>query len=140
METDIIGEWKGLDKVSPYIGRIGSVLMRLQDEGIEIGLELTKEHCNARGTVHGGLIASLSDIALGHNIAAASRGKQGYVTVALNINYISTASPGDFLRVRVDSIKAGTSVGFARGKVFVGERVISEINGVFAATRKSDPS
>ena len=37
-----------------------------------VGLRVESKHCDARGTVHGGILATLADVALGYTMAFAS--------------------------------------------------------------------
>lgn len=124
-------EWKPLYRVSNFIDLIGPVMIREIDDRVELRLEITEKHCNIRGNAHGGLIATLSDIILGRNLAKMSRKGRYYVTTNLNVNYVNAAVVGDVLIARVDMVKAGARTGFVHGRISAGDKVITEITGVF---------
>jgi acyl-coenzyme A thioesterase 13 len=61
-------DWRPLAKPSPYLDSIGPLTMRESDDGrVEISIVVEDRHCNARGRAHGGLVATLCDVALGHS-------------------------------------------------------------------------
>ena len=48
---------------------LGAALCEATDKAVIIGLRLAKPHTNGRGLIHGGLIAALSDNAMGYSCA-----------------------------------------------------------------------
>ena len=69
---------------------------RERDGGIQIGTRLNENHCNARGIVHGGVIAALADNAMGISYVHAIQDirererKLGAVTISLQVDYASS--------------------------------------------------
>ena len=60
-----------------------------------MGLRLAKAHTNARGHIHGGLIASLADNSMGYSCARVATGwTTSYVTVSLAVDYVGSAQIG----------------------------------------------
>lgn len=85
---------------------------------VSIGLWLGEAHCNSRGLVHGGLIASLADNAMGLSCAAAleTEGKpapSGLVTVNLSADYLGSAKLGQWLATDTNFVRTGRSLCFA---------------------------
>ncbi len=56
---------------------------RRTDKAVIMGLRLAKPHTNARGLIHGGLIAALSDNAMGHSCAHVMGNVSSLVTIGL---------------------------------------------------------
>jgi hypothetical protein len=86
---------------------------RLAGEAIILGLQAGEQHANSRGFVHGGLIASLADNAMGlscheHLKDAAPA---GLVTVSLGIDYLGDLPLDAALREGAD---AGVPAAVAR--------------------------
>ena len=81
------------------------------DKAVIIGLRLAKPHTNGRGLIHGGLIAALSDNAMGYSCALATDWKTSFVTIGLTVDFIGSAQIGRFSDCR-KSLKSsvGTSV------------------------------
>ena len=85
---------------------------------VSIGLVLSEAHCNSRGLVHGGLIASLADNAMGLSCVASlqdeGRGASGgLVTITLNTDYLGSAKIGQWLATDTHFVKTGGSICFA---------------------------
>lgn len=113
-----------------YSALIGPLLSRCEDGQWVHGIALDARHLNARGVVHGGLIASLADQALGMTVWDAV-GRQPCATVQLNVSYVAAARDGDFLTVRSELIRVTRSVVFVRGLVAAGERTVAMADGVW---------
>jgi uncharacterized protein (TIGR00369 family) len=63
------------------------------DEGQgSVLLDARDEHLNAHGTVHGGVLATMLDVAMGTAVATA--GGESPVTVSLTVTYLEPARPG----------------------------------------------
>jgi uncharacterized protein (TIGR00369 family) len=92
---------------------------RILPAAVQIGLWLREEHCNSRGFVHGGVIATLADNAMGLSYWHAAKTAGGDrdatrtpVTVSLNVDYAAAANIGQWLQIEPRVIKAGRSMGF----------------------------
>lgn len=106
-----------------------------EDDTRCIGLRIEERHGNVRGTAHGGLIATLADIALGYNIACATGWTVPIATVNLSIDYAGAAQVGDWLEARVDLHRIGRTLIFANAFIHVGEKRIARVSGVFSRTQ-----
>ena len=102
---------------------------------LRLGLFLSTAHCNSRGLVHGGLISTLADNAMGLScvqvMQAADIEVLGLVTMSLRTDYINTASLGEWLVVDTDYVKCGKSICFTRALIRAGERVIAKADATF---------
>lgn len=108
---------------------------KLQDR-IQIGLILAKAHCNSRGLVHGGLIAALSDNAMGLScvVALSQAGRdvgKGLVTVSLGVDYLGSAKIGEWLEIDPEPVKVGGSIGFARALIRSQDAPVAMANATF---------
>lgn len=100
-----------------------------------VGLRIEERHGNVRGTAHGGLIATLADIALGYNIACATGWELPIATINLSIDYAGAAQVGDWLEARVDLHRVGRTVIFANAFIYVEEKRIARVSGVFSVVQ-----
>jgi uncharacterized protein (TIGR00369 family) len=105
---------------------------------IVLGLRLATPHTNARGFVHGGLIAALADKAMGHSCAHKMRGACSLVTVSMSIDFINSAQIGQWLTVETDVIKTGGTLCFAQCLVKANDDVIARANGTFRVVKKQE--
>jgi uncharacterized protein (TIGR00369 family) len=130
-EVDIPSEFRPLFRTSPVLELIGPLYCR--GEGIDLvtGMRAEAKHCNARGTVHGGMLATLADVALGYAMAFASTPPASLVTANLTLDFAGTAKIGDWLEARVDVQKRGSRLSFANCYITVEEQRIVRASAVF---------
>jgi uncharacterized protein (TIGR00369 family) len=108
-------------------------------DAVIIGLRLAKPHTNSRGLIHGGLIASLADNAMGLSCGVKlGDGGPRLLTVSLAIDFIGTAQVGQWLAVETDVIKTGGTLCFAQCLVKADDAVIARANGTFRVVKKKD--
>ena len=117
--------YQPLFRTSPYIELIGPLYSRGEGAALQIGLRAERKHCNQRGTVHGGILATLADIALGYAMAFATTPPSNLVTANLSLDFAGAARDGDWLETRVDIQKQGSRLAF--GNCYItkdGERIV----------------
>lgn len=130
--------FKPLFRTSPVLELIGPLYFRGEGRDLAIGLRAGAKHCNSRGTVHGGMLATLADVALGYTMAFSSDPPGNLVTANLSLDYAGTAKIGDWLEAHVDIQKQGSRLSFANCYILVGERRIVRASAVFVAAGRSD--
>ena len=86
------------------------------EKSVSMGLRLARAHTNARGLIHGGLIASLADNSMGYSCAQATDWKTSFVTVSLSVDYVGSAGIGPWLAVDCEVIRMGSTLCFARSR------------------------
>jgi uncharacterized protein (TIGR00369 family) len=86
------------------------IWVRRIDGVVQLGVRVAEAHCNGRGFLHGGVLASLADNAMGLSLAQLAGGSP--VTVSLNIDYVASARPGQWLQVEPRVIRSGGKLGF----------------------------
>ena len=140
MSAEIPTGFEPLQRSSPFNTLVGPLYTKGEGAARTIGLRAAAKHCNSRGIVHGGLLATLADLALGYTIAYLSDPPRSGVTASLTIDYAGSARVGDWLEVRTDVQKSGGRLTFANCYVHVGETRIVRASAVFAGSgeRRSD--
>ena len=88
------------------------------------GFVADARHGNKRGVVHGGMLATAFDVALG-NASWAAAAQQPSATVQLNIQFIGALQLGEFATIRSEIIRATRSLIFVRGVMTVEERLVA---------------
>lgn len=94
------------------------------------GFGVDERHGNKRGVVHGGMLATAFDVALG-NACWDAAGERPSATVQLNIQYVGAMQLGEFAIIRAEIVRATRSLVFARGVMAVGDRVVATGEGVW---------
>lgn len=79
-----------------FWGLLGLRLLSADNQRVEIGLTATESHLNSMGIVHGGVLSSMMDQAMGTLFTAIKEGQEG-VTTHLNVNYLSPMSTGELI-------------------------------------------
>lgn len=105
-----------------------------EDIGLQVSddrvvLDATDRHLNQHGRVHGGVIATMIDVAMGSAVAAGSEGAP--VTVALTVTYLEPGQSGRleaFARVR----KRGKRLTVVEAEVQQDGDVIADALATFA--------
>ncbi len=105
-------------------------------DAVILGLRLATPHTNARGFVHGGLIAALADKAMGHSCSHKMRNASSLVTVSMSIDFIGSAQIGQWLTVETDVIKTGSTICFTQCFVKADDVVIARANATFRVVKK----
>ncbi len=123
-----------LFRTSPVLDLVGPIYAKGKGAELVLGLRAEEKHCNARGTVHGGILATLADVALGYTIAFASDPPAALTTANLNLDYAGVAKRGDWLHTQVDIQKQGSRLSFANCYIWVGSQRIVRASAVFLAT------
>ena len=109
------------------------------EDAVIIGLRLAEPHTNSRGLVHGGLITSLADNAMGLSCGARLEGGGSrLLTVSLSIDFIGSAKVGQWLAVETDVIKLGSNLCFAQCFVTADGARIARANGTFSVVKKKE--
>ena len=115
---------------SPVLEALGGFMSRGEGVHLEIGLWVGANHLNARGGLHGGVIATLLDVATGYMLVARSGGKRR-VTARLTVDYRSGAKPGEWLQVLLDRTEEDGRKTLAYARLMSGERVVAEASILF---------
>ena len=134
--TDIPEGFERHFRQSPLTDPWEPLYSKRTDKAVVIGLRLGKPHTNGRGLIHGGLIAALSDNAMGHSCAHVMGGQSSLVTISLAVDFVGTAQIGQWLAVESDVIKTGSTIAFAQSLVKADDAVIARANGTFRVVPK----
>lgn len=133
--TDVPAGFEPHFRRSPFTDPWEPLYSRRAEREVRIGLRLREAHCNSRGLVHGGLIASLADNAMGLSAAAAlaseGRSPGGLVTVSLTTDYLGSARLGSWLDVRTHFVKTGGTLCFAGCFVHAGDEAVARASATF---------
>lgn len=121
-----------LFRSSPFLDLIGPLYYRRDADGLTIGLRADGRHVNARGAVHGGVLMTLADIALGYTTGLSEDPPVLLTTASMTIDFAGGAKEGDWVEARADIQKVGGRLAFANAYLFVEGKRIVRASGVFA--------
>lgn len=128
-----------LVRESPFVQLVGPFYQMQLEHGIRLALRTEERHCNMRGDIHGGVISTMADIALGYNISLSQEPPIPAVTANLDVDYLDRVSRGDWLEVTTTIEKLGKRLAFASCIFNVGPRVVAKATAVFSVLGKPLP-
>ncbi|MDD2372723.1 MAG: PaaI family thioesterase [Syntrophomonadaceae bacterium] len=115
-------------EMTPYYQLLG-VKIRLLGPGLaDLEVEVSHQHTNPLGAVHGGLYMSLADAAMGN--AVRSLGIKA-VTVECATSMMAGASLRETIKARGTLEKVGKNLIFASARVTAGEKLLATTKGTF---------
>jgi len=128
-----------LVKPSPFLTMLGPVYARGMGQSMVMGFHVGHHHLNRRGILHGGVVASLADAALGYCLAEPGEGthtRTGGViamsTASLTVDFIASAGEGDWIEITPEGLRTGSKLAFAQALFHRGDRLIARASAVFA--------
>ena len=125
---------------STFAGLAGPFYAKREGRELSLGLRIEQRHLNSRGTCHGGLLATLADIALGYACVATNEDGQSrnFVTIDLAVEYLAATHAGDWLYSEVKVMNADTRTAAAAGHLLVDGRPVARISANFRMARSRE--
>lgn len=117
---------------SPFLDLLGPLYNKRTDNEYVVGFHAAEKHCNARGLVHGGVLSSLADIALGYSSVLSREEPVPLITANLSVDYAGSAKLGDWIEIHSDVQKVGRKLAFANCYFLVDSKRIARASAVFA--------
>jgi uncharacterized protein (TIGR00369 family) len=128
--------WRQLERLSPFNALVGPLYEKRDGDAVSIGLAIEAKHTNSRGVCHGGVLATLADLALGYAMLARSRDKGSFVTAHLAVDYAGAARAGDWIESKAEIQRLGARLAFANCYLLVDEKPIVRASAIFAREGK----
>lgn len=118
---------------------LGIEIERLDEEGCTASLTIGPEFYNSmEGVVHGGVTATLADVAMGHGASPPINGLQQCVTVESKINYLAPAR-GDRLIAESKVIKRGSKIIVMEARITTGDgKLVAVAVGTYARVKPNE--
>jgi uncharacterized protein (TIGR00369 family) len=121
---------------SPFHAGFGISIEHAAAGDIRLGWQARPDHRNLQGLVHGGILATLVDIAMGLAVRTVVGPTRRHVTIDLHVRYLRPAQPGR-LEVLGSVVRVGTHVGFAEGSVMdAAGRLLIRASGTYSVTEE----
>lgn len=114
-----------------FIDLVGPIFVRRGSSGTEaFAFEAQPKHANLIGVVHGGMLMTLADRALGVASWEAAGGKP-CVTIQFDMQFLSPAKMGEFVEITPQVVRKTSSLVFMRGAAKVGDRDVAAATGLW---------
>jgi len=114
-----------------FMHLIGANLTRIEPGRIEAELTLGQQHLQQRGFAHGGLVATMADLAAGFAAVTLVPDEVGVVTSDLKVSYLN---PGVGTRMKAIGwvLKAGRRLHFCEAEVWCDDVLVAKASATMA--------
>jgi acyl-CoA thioesterase len=110
----------------PFHSLVGLRLLRLHKDGVTIGCTLRDELRNGSGVLHGGVSATLADVAVGTALSRYLGRTRAATTVELKINYLRPVQDGK-VTARSYLLRVGKTLCTARVDILDSSRKVAAV-------------
>jgi len=111
---------------------LGIEIVHRDEQGCKVALKIRPDLFNSiEGVVHGGVTATLADVAMGHGAAPHVNGVQQCVTVESKIQYLYPAC-GELLEAESKVLKQGKSLIIMEARVTCDGKLVAFATGTYA--------
>lgn len=121
---------------SPLLTAIGG-FVRHPTDPLHVGFTVDEPKTNARGFLHGGVIATIGDVAIGRALATRTEPPIPLVTINLSCDLVGTALAGEWVDVAITPTRAGRRLR-AGTATFTTTRVIATVTALFMPSTPVD--
>ncbi|WP_068874145.1 MULTISPECIES: PaaI family thioesterase [unclassified Phenylobacterium] len=133
---DIPAGFERHDRSAPATRPWEPIWRRHSGDTVILGLRVRDDHCNSRGFVHGGLISSIADAAMGLSCARRLGDLASLVTVNLTVDFLGSALVGQWLEFDTVFVNPGRTLCFTQAFVTADGQPCARANAVFRVVRK----
>jgi len=135
--ADIPAGFAPIFRTSPFLETIGPLYSAGAGASLVIGMRVQEKHTNARGALHGGVLAAVADVALGYGLATSTEPPTSMVTATLSVDFAGSARIGDWVETSLDIQKIGARMAFANVYFSVAGERIARASGVFLVVTRN---
>ena len=117
-----------LDHAGPYYLKKGVV-------PVVVGLRIAAHHMNYRDVAHGGVLATLADVALSWAVYSSERPPLPVSTVSMATSFLGPARLGDWVEACGVIDRIGRNLAYVHGAIFCGDQTLMTMSGVYNIIR-----
>jgi uncharacterized protein (TIGR00369 family) len=129
MDDPALSGWKARE-LPGFFGLVGPLWTKKEGDAWAYGVLAEAKHCNPAGIVHGGMLTTLLDHALSV-LAWEANARAPCITVALDVQFLAAARPGEFVAARGNITRQTSSLVFTQGGLTVNDRAIATASAIF---------
>lgn len=107
------------------------IYSRTTEKAVIIGLRAAEPHLNSRGLVHGGLLTTLADNAMGLSCGLYLKTGSRLLTASLTVDFLNVVEPGQWIEVETTFVKPGRTMCFAQAFIAADAKVCARANAIF---------
>lgn len=119
-----------------FLDRSGPYFLKRTGAGTVIGCRIGDHHINYVDIAHGGVLATLADVALSYQVYASEAGGRPVATVSMVTNFLSGAKLGDWIEASGTIDRIGSNLAYASGSIICGARTLMTMSAVYRLIRR----
>lgn len=124
-----------MTKRARFVNHIGMRIEEAAQGRARCSLELKDFHHNTNGVVHGGVLFTLADTAMGAALFSTLDPDELCATIEIKIGYFKPVLEGDLV-CTAEVLNKGRSIASIEASVFAGEVLVSKSSGTFTIFRR----
>lgn len=136
MEDDLRTSGWCLDPDDGFVGHVGGLWHRDAGGVTQFAFIARPIHANRNGVVHGGMLMTFMDRAMGHTARTATQAVRG-ATVSLTHQFLAPVRIGDFVEMTPQITRASTRMVFLTGTAFVRDDPVVTAQGVWRVSHST---
>jgi uncharacterized protein (TIGR00369 family) len=113
-----------------FVALVGPIWRRTSGETDRYAIVAEPKHYNRGGVVHGGMLMTFADRAIGRTCRYANA-HQPQATIQLDMHFVDAVQVGEIVEARCRVVRQTRTVMFASAELTVGMRVVATANGVW---------
>lgn len=122
--------WEQCDPLNNFMAQLGPTMRRQRDGQFEFAFEADDLHRNSNGVVHGGMLMTFADYALGYT-ARMDNGDKPAATISLKVDFLAAGQIGERIICRTEILRKTRSLYFMRGDLMAGTRIVATASGIW---------
>jgi uncharacterized protein (TIGR00369 family) len=135
---DVAAQLRDRLAASPFHASLGLRVEEAVPGVVRLGFDATSEHRNLQGLVHGGVLATLADIAMGLAVRTAIPPGRRHVTIEMTLHFLRPVAPGAIVATGT-AVRVGTRIAFAEaGLTDADERLLARASGTYSIVGEGD--
>jgi acyl-coenzyme A thioesterase 13 len=116
----------------------GPYFVKREAGGTTIGCRVSNQHMNYVGVAHGGVLATLADVALSFVLYNSTKPAMPVSTVSMTTNFLGAAKLGDWVEAHAVIDRIGKRLAYAHGAIHSGDRLLMTMSGVYSIIAAPD--
>jgi uncharacterized protein (TIGR00369 family) len=117
---------------SPFHASLGLEVDEARPGEVRLVFGAKPEHRNLQGLVHGGVLATLADVAMGLAVRTAIPEGRRHVTIELTMHFLRPAAPGAIVATGT-TVRVGSQIAFAEASLTDGnDTLLARSSGTYS--------
>jgi acyl-coenzyme A thioesterase PaaI-like protein len=122
--------WKIMKTGEGFASLVGPIWARRDGETWRYAFLAEMKHENRQGAVHGGMLMTFADHAIGF-VAWEAAGRRKCVTMQLENQFLAAVKHGDFVECETEIVRAAKTVIFLRGVLKAAGKPVMAATGIW---------